>query len=120
MIRSRQEEGKQIERYSLIVFDFNSAQLSPANQRTMEKVKARIQSESKVRIVGYADRTGNPEYNRNLARKRCLEAQRVLGVADDRVTIDPVGSDTLIYNNDAPEGRSYSRTVQIEIETPIK
>jgi outer membrane protein OmpA-like peptidoglycan-associated protein len=120
MIRSRREEGKQIERYSLIVFDFNSAQLSPANQRTMEKVKARIQPESKVRIVGYADRTGNPEYNRNLARKRCLEAQRVLGVADDRVAIDPIGSDTLIYNNDTPEGRSYSRTVQIEIETPIK
>jgi outer membrane protein OmpA-like peptidoglycan-associated protein len=86
----------------------------------MEKVKARIQPESKVRIVGYADRTGNPEYNRNLARKRCLEAQRVLGVADDRVAIDPIGSDTLIYNNDTPEGRSYSRTVQIEIETPIK
>ena len=120
MIRSHQEEGKMIERYSLIVFDFNSSQLSAANQRTMERVKARVQPDSKVRIVGYADRTGNPEYNRNLARKRCLEAQRVLGVGDDRVTIDPIGSDTLIYNNDTPEGRSYSRTVQIEIETPIK
>lgn len=120
MIRSRREEGKLVERYSLIVFDFNSAQLSPANQRTMQKVKERIQPDSKVRIVGYADRTGNPEYNRSLARKRCLEAQRVLGVADDRVQIDPIGSDALIYNNDTPEGRSYSRTVQIEIETPIK
>lgn len=120
MIRSRQEEGKLIERYSLIVFDFNSAQLNPANQRTMEKVKARIQPESKVRIVGYADRTGNPEYNRALAKRRCIEAQRVLGVSDDRVTIDPIGSDVLVYNNDIPEGRSYSRTVQIEIETPIK
>lgn len=120
MIRSRQEEGKMIERYSLIVFDFNSAQLSPANQRTMQKVKARIQPESKVRIVGFADRTGNPEYNRSLAKRRCLEAQRVLGVSDERVSIDPIGSDVLIYNNDSPEGRSYSRTVQIEIETPIK
>ena len=86
----------------------------------MEKVKARIQPESKVRIVGYADRTGNPEYNRALAKRRCIEAQRVLGVSDDRVTIDPIGSDVLVYNNDIPEGRSYSRTVQIEIETPIK
>lgn len=120
MIRSRREEGKQIERYSLIVFDFNSAQLSPANQRTMERVKSRIQPESKVRIVGYADRTGNPEYNRALAKRRCLEAQRVLGVTDDRVTIDPIGSDVLVYDNATPEGRSYSRTVQIEIETPIK
>lgn len=119
-MRSRQEEGKMVERYSLIVFDFNSAQLNPANQRTMDRVKARIQPESKVRIVGYADKSGNPEYNRNLARKRCLEVQKVLGLSDDRVTLEPVGSDRLIFENETPEGRSYSRTVQIELVTPIR
>jgi outer membrane protein OmpA-like peptidoglycan-associated protein len=119
-MRARQEEGKLVERYSLIVFDFNSAQLNPANQRTMDRVKARIQPESRVRIVGYADKSGNPEYNRNLARKRCLEVQKVLGLSDDRVTLEPVGSDRLIYENETPEGRSYSRTVQIELVTPIR
>jgi outer membrane protein OmpA-like peptidoglycan-associated protein len=119
-IRARQEEGKIVERYSLIVFDFNSAQLNPANQRTMERVKARIQPDSRVRIVGYADKTGNPEYNRTLARKRCLEVQKVLGLSDDRVTLEPVGSDRLIFENDTPEGRSYSRTVQIELVTPLR
>lgn len=119
-MRARQEEGKIVERYSLIVFDFNSAQLNPANQRTMDRVKARIQPESKVRIVGYADRSGNPDYNRNLARKRCLEVQKVLGLSDDRVTLEPVGSDRLIFENESPEGRSYSRTVQIELVTPIR
>lgn len=119
-MRARQEEGKLVERYSLIVFDFNSAQLNPANQRTMDRVKARIQPDSRVRIVGYADKTGNAEYNRNLARKRCLEVQKVLGLSDDRVTLEPVGSDRLIYENETPEGRSYSRTVQIELVTPIR
>jgi outer membrane protein OmpA-like peptidoglycan-associated protein len=119
-MRARQEEGKIVERYSLIVFDFNSAQLNPANQRTMDRVKARIQPESKVRIVGYADKTGNPEYNRTLARKRCLEVQKVLGLPDDRVTLEPVGSDRQIFENETPEGRSYSRTVQIELVTPIR
>lgn len=119
-IRARQEEGKIVERYSLIVFDFNSAQLNPANQRTMDRVKARIQPESRVRIVGYADKSGNPDYNRNLARKRCLEVQKVLGLSDDRVTLEPVGSDRLIFENESPEGRSYSRTVQIELVTPIR
>lgn len=120
VIKARQEEGKQIERYSLIVFDFNSAQLNATNQRLMQRVKQRIQPESKVKIMGFADRQGNPDYNRELAKRRCLEAQRVLGLSDDRVTIEPVGSDRLLFNNDLPEGRSYSRTVQIEIETPIR
>ncbi len=120
LMKSREEGGKLIERYSLIVFEFNSAQLSAENQRVMDRVKSRIQPESKVRIVGYADRQGNAEYNRNLARKRCVEAQRVLGLPDGRVTIEPVGSERLLFDNDTPEGRSYSRTVQIEIETPVR
>ncbi|MBL0322334.1 MAG: OmpA family protein [Ignavibacteria bacterium] len=119
-MKARQEEGKMVERYSLIVFDFNSAQLNSSNQRIMQRVKQRIQPDSKVKIMGFADRQGNPDYNRELARKRCAEAQRVLGLPDDRVTLEPVGSDRLIFNNDNPEGRSYSRTVQIEIVTPVR
>ncbi|MBC8125510.1 MAG: OmpA family protein [Candidatus Kapabacteria bacterium] len=48
-MKARQEEGKMVERYSLIVFDFNSAQLNASNQRIMERVKQRIQPDSKVR-----------------------------------------------------------------------
>ncbi len=120
LMKMSNEGGKMIERYSLIVFDFNSAQLNASNQRVMQRIKQRIQPESKVKILGFADRQGNPEYNRELARKRCAEAQRVLGLGDDRVTIEPVGNDRLLFNNDIPEGRSYSRTVQIEIETPTR
>ena len=120
LMASREEGGKRIERYSLIVFEYNSSDLNPSNRRVMERVKSRIEADSKVKILGFADRSGNPEYNRALARKRCLEAQRVLGLTDDRVTIEPVGSDRLIYDNDQPEGRSYSRTVQIEVETPVR
>ena len=119
-MKARQEEGKMVERYSLIVFDFNSARLNSSNQRIMQRVKDRIQPNSKVRIMGFADRQGNPEYNRELARKRCVEAQRALGLTDERVVIEPVGSDRLLYDNDTPEGRSYSRTVQIEVVTPVR
>ena len=120
LMKSREEGGKRIERYSLIVFDYNSAELNPANRRVMERIKSRIEEDSKVKILGFADRSGNPEYNRNLARRRCREAQRVLGLPDSRVTIEPIGSDRLIYDNDTAEGRSYSRTVQIEVETPVR
>jgi len=120
LMKAREEGGKRIERYSLIVFDYNSSDLNPANRRVMERIKSRIEADSKVKILGFADRSGNPEYNRSLARRRCLEAQRVLGLPDSRVTIEPVGSDRLIYDNDTAEGRSYSRTVQIEVETPVR
>ncbi len=118
--KGMQEGGKLIERYSLIVFDYNSAKLNESNQRVMDIVRSRVQPDSKVRIMGFADRTGDPEYNRKLATRRCEEAKNVLAVRDDQVTIEPVGSDRLIYTNDVPEGRSYCRTVQIEVETPIR
>lgn len=114
------EEGKLVERFSLIVFDYNSSALNPANQKIMQKVRERVTPESTVRIKGYADRTGNPEFNKELARRRCTEAKRMLGVPDSQVLLEPIGADQLIYDNDTPEGRSYSRTVTIEVETPIK
>lgn len=120
LMKSQEEGGKRVERYSLIVFDYNSAELNPANRKVMDQVRSRIEPSSKVTILGFADRSGNPESNRNLARRRCVEAQKALGLADDRVTIVPVGSDRLIYDNDTPIGRSYSRTVQIEVETPVR
>ncbi|MEI6089253.1 MAG: hypothetical protein WCR42_02265 [bacterium] len=34
--------------------------------------------------------------------------------------VQGVGEDTLLYNNDVPEGRFYCRTVQIVVKTPIE
>ncbi|MBS1560818.1 MAG: OmpA family protein [Bacteroidetes bacterium] len=118
--RSTTEQGKLIERYSLIMFEYNSAELNQENKAILERVKSRVQPETRVRILGYADRTGNPEYNRELARKRCVEVQRKLDLPAGQVSLEPIGSDRLLYPNDTPSGRSYSRTVQIELDTPIK
>ncbi|MCC6846254.1 MAG: OmpA family protein [Bacteroidetes bacterium] len=109
-----------IERFSLIVFDFNSAELSSANRKILEDIKSRITPESRIAIAGYADRTGELAYNSDLARRRCIEAQNFLNLPDDRVEILPVGSRSLLYDNSSPQGRSYSRTVQISISTPIR
>lgn len=109
-----------IERFALILFDFDKAELKEAHKQIVYDIKKRVQPDSRVTISGYADRQGTPEYNRELARKRALEVQKILGVAEDKLTINPVGSDELLYDNDLPQGRSYSRTVRIEIETPVK
>ncbi|MCX7930480.1 MAG: OmpA family protein [Chlorobi bacterium] len=117
--RFEQRDDKRIDRFSLIVFDFNKAELTPSHRQLLADVKSRIQPQSKIVIAGYADRSGDPDYNRELARRRCIEVQRALELPDDAVTIVPKGSDELLYDNAIPEGRSYCRTVQITIETPI-
>lgn len=110
---------KKIERFALIVFDFNSASLGTNNQRIVQDIRKRIQSGSQVIIAGYADRSGEMTYNQTLALKRCQEVKNALGLPDNQVKLDPVGSAQLLYDNESPQGRSYSRTVQIIVETPI-
>ncbi len=122
-IRKKREElhdDKKIERFSLIVFDYNSATLSKLNKQILEDVKRRIQPNSIVTIAGYADRTGEQGYNLDLASRRCVEVQKFLNVPAGNVTLQPKGSSELIYDNTTPQGRSYSRTVQVVIETPVK
>ena len=110
---------KKIERFALIVFDFNSASLGTNNQRIVQDIKKRIRPDSKIVISGFADRSGELTYNQNLALKRCQEVKNALGLPDTQVTLDPVGSSQLLYDNTTPQGRSYSRTVQILVETPF-
>lgn len=120
--RSEVKDDKRIEIFSLILFDFDKSDLSPVNQKIMNEVKQRIAPTSTVTVYGYADRTGGPDYNRELAGRRCAEVAKYLGnaVAEGKLTVNAVGSDKLLHNNDLPEGRSYSRTVQIVIETPVQ
>jgi outer membrane protein OmpA-like peptidoglycan-associated protein len=118
--RFEMKDDKRIERFFLILFDFNSAELKQHHIKTLNDIKARVLPNSKVIISGFTDRTGDPLYNLELAKRRCLEVQKYLKVAENNLTINPVGAGQLLYDNDIPEGRSYSRTVQIIIETPVK
>ncbi len=114
--------GKQIEIFSLILFDFDRAELTPAHLKILEEVRKAILPSSTVKIYGYTDRIGSAAYNRDLARRRCEEVAKILRqyVAPDKLFIYPLGSDHLLYDNDLPEGRAYSRTVRIIIETPLE
>lgn len=121
-IKKKREEfkdDKKIDRFSLLLFDHNSAELDKNNVDIVNNIKSFIKPLSKVIITGYADITGEKLYNQELARKRCLEVQKKLEIPDSRTEIIPMGSNILLYDNDSPQGRSYSRTVQIQIETPI-
>ncbi|OGU13946.1 MAG: hypothetical protein A2X61_16450 [Ignavibacteria bacterium GWB2_35_12] len=114
------KEDKRIERFSLIVFDYDKANIKPDHKKILDGIKQRIMANSMVTIEGFADRTGESLYNRELALRRCNEVQNILNVNKINLNINPIGSDVLLYNNDLPQGRSYCRTVKIKIETPVK
>jgi outer membrane protein OmpA-like peptidoglycan-associated protein len=113
------QNDKRVERYSLILFDFDKAELGAENTLIAEEIKRRIEPNSTITIAGYADRQGENEYNRQLAMRRAQATQKALGLPDGRVVLKGIGSDVLLFDNDIPEGRSYSRTVQVIVETPV-
>lgn len=113
-------EDKQIQRYSLIVFDYNKDELTPAHKRILDELKEKISPKSKVKIYGYADRTGEKSYNRELAKRRADKVANYLNLDKSNYISKGIGNDEILYDNDLPPGRAYSRTVKIIIETPIE
>lgn len=109
-----------IEKYSLILFNYDKATINPSQKEILENIKSRIKPNSKVTIAAYTDRTGESDYNKNLALRRAQEAQKILKVRLENLEIKPIGNVQLLFDNSSPEGRSYSRTVQITIETPVE
>lgn len=118
--RSEMHDDKRVEKYSLILFDYDKADIKGVNRTIVDEIRGKIEPNSKVTIIGYADRTGEPTYNRELAARRTAEVQRLLRVKPENLTIKNIGSDILLYDNNTPQGRSYCRTVQIIVETPVK
>ncbi len=112
---------KTVDKYSLILFDFDDAELTQDNIRTLEAmVLPNIRSNSKVNIIGYTDRIGNDSYNEKLSRERA-EAVRVFLAArakDATYSVNGVGEATEVFSNATPLGRQLSRTVQVIVETP--
>ena len=111
-------EDKEIDRFSLIMFGFDRAELTEANERIAEFAQKRIRPNSTVKIKGFSDRVGDPDYNMKLSRRRALATAEVLDI--DPKNAAGYGETELLYDNDLPEGRFYSRTVTIEIVTTIQ
>ncbi len=111
-----------IEKFSLVLFGFDDESLTEAHKSILDEVKERITSESVVTIEGYTDRQGNLDYNRRLSLRRCNSVREYLSSAlpDNNVRVTGIGNETILFDNNVPEGRMYSRTVVITIDNPVK
>jgi OOP family OmpA-OmpF porin len=100
----------------MILFGFDRADLSPANQELVKTIKDRITSSSTARVIGYTDRSGAEEYNQRLSERRSQAVSTALGLPASSASGQ--GEQLPLYDNATPEGRFYSRTVEVIVETP--
>lgn len=114
--RDEKLADKVIDRYSLILFDFDKADFDKRNQSILSFIKKRISSDAQVSITGFTDQTGDEEHNMKLAQMRAASTAQVLGLKAN--VVDTKGEQK--FSNNTPEGRFYNRTVEILVETAVK
>ena len=108
----------EIQKFSLILFDFDKSDIIGQNKKIIDLIKSRIKPESIIEIKGYTDRTGDDDYNLKLSDRRAKSTQTLLGRNDAETT--GIGESEILYDNNLPEGRIYCRTVEITVKTKIK
>jgi outer membrane protein OmpA-like peptidoglycan-associated protein len=109
---------KTVDKYSLILFDFDKADIKGDNRKIVNLIKDRTVANSQVAITGYTDRTGEAQHNIDLSTNRANATRNALGVRTQKV--EGLGSNTDLFDNNVPEGRFYCRTVDVLVETTTK
>ena len=109
---------KEIDRFGLILFDVRSSEINSDNARIINLIKSYIRPTSTVSVKGLTDRLGNPAQNQTLAEGRAKSTAKALEIPESSQNVRGVGNASL-YAPELPEGRLYTRTVEIIVETPI-
>lgn len=110
-----------IYRVPLILFDVASDNIPKHAEAAIESLLPQLNADSKVRVIGYTDILGNPEFNKQLSNSRAVNAAKLIKKYYPKVEIletKGVGSDEFapgIHSYNSPADRFLSRTVIIEV-----
>jgi outer membrane protein OmpA-like peptidoglycan-associated protein len=109
--------------YSLgndILFDLDKSTLRKEADQNLRQIAASINKRFKggeVRIFGFTDSTGSPDYNKQLAEQRAATVRHWLatngGIDSNRISLHPVGEGRPVATNSTPQGREQNRRVEI-------
>jgi outer membrane protein OmpA-like peptidoglycan-associated protein len=108
---------------SEVSFAFDSAEIKPAFQPSLDKLAALLNKYNKttVRIVGHTDAVGSDQYNQDLSERRAYAVADYLanrGVDPRRLTAEGRGKREPRASNATEAGRQLNRRVEIFV-TPI-
>lgn len=116
---SRREGYRVIEKYALILFDFNRSEIKERNRMLVDRIGAQLRQNpsAMVKIVGHTDSIGSLDYNLALSARRAKATYDLLAAggapAQGRISHEGKGSADPLYDNRLPEGRAYNRTVSV-------
>ena len=119
---AKKEGYKVMEKYALILFDFNRADIKDRNRAVLDRIVARIKEvpSAKVVIVGHTDTIGKEAYNVDLSTRRAKAAFEMIvaggAINSGNISYEGAGPHNPLFDNELPEGRALNRTVTVTLE----
>lgn len=113
-------ENLKITMSSEVSFDFNSAAIKPAFNRTLDKVADILKryNRTTIQVIGHTDNIGSDAYNQELSEKRARSVAWYLqdqGLAPRRVGTEGRGESQPRATNSTEAGRQLNRRVEMLI-----
>lgn len=110
-------QDREVNTFSLVLFDVRSSEITEGNAQIIDFIKGFVKPNSTISITGYTDRLGDADANQKLAQDRADATAKALQVKQ-RATVLGKGNSAL-YDDRYPEGRLYTRTVDVIVDTRI-
>ncbi|TPG13585.1 OmpA family protein [Sphingomonas oligophenolica] len=103
-----------------ITFAYDSANVQPQFQRTLDQVSDTLKqyNQTYIDVYGHTDSTGSDAYNQTLSEQRAASVASYLesrGVQSARIGTRGYGESQPIASNDTDAGRAANRRVEIKI-----
>lgn len=120
------KQVESLDKYELVatesvLFGFNRYELSEEARQQLDQIAQRIKEGQRVmvEVQGFTDKSGDPQYNLELSRKRADAVVRYLTVEHDiplyRISLLGLGAESPAADNNTREGRAQNRRVEVRI-----
>lgn len=109
-----------------IIFDEGKNTIRTDGEQNLKQIAGSIDKRyqgGSVRIYGYTDSIGSAGYNKELAQQRAEAVRSWLtknGIAEDKISLEPVGEARPVATNATAEGRKQNRRVEIVAKNESK
>jgi outer membrane protein OmpA-like peptidoglycan-associated protein len=103
-----------------IYFAHGTAMLTSEDRKELRKIASQLKEkgDAKFLIAGFADRTGNPDFNQWLSEERAKNVRAILsdgGIRSSRVTVEVFGASAATGDPDSEEIQRMNRRVEVRI-----
>ena len=108
----------EIDRFTMMLFDFDKDVISESDMQLVKRAKERIDTDSRVTIIGSSDLSGSSEYNLALAERRARRVKEAIGIMSAEYRGELLSAAEAEIST--PEGRYHGRTVRILVHRNVK